>query len=28
VALNLGSEAEDGSQLQIVETPQKPAAPK
>jgi len=28
VALNLGSEAEDGSQLQIVETPQKPTAPK
>ena len=28
VALNLGSEAEDGGQLQIVETPQKPAAPR
>jgi hypothetical protein len=28
VALNLGSEAEDGSPVQIVETPAKPGAPK
>jgi membrane fusion protein, multidrug efflux system len=28
VALNMGADVEDGSPLQIVETPQKPAAPK